>query len=85
PSLGIALPVRKVGINAYSGQQEFEVFGPTCDGLDVLPVPLRLPTDIREGDWLEFGLAGAYSNALCTDFNGFRPDTFVTVDTPFGQ
>ena len=84
-SIGVAFPVRQVGTARHSHQQEFEVLGPTCDGLDIMPAPLRLPANIREGDWLEFGFAGAYSNALRTDFNGFRPDTFVTVDTPFGQ
>jgi ornithine decarboxylase len=82
-SIGVAFPVRQVGTTPHSHQQDFEVLGPTCDGLDVMPAPLRLPANIREGDWLEFGFAGAYSNALRTDFNGFRPDTFVTVDAPF--
>ena len=47
---------------------------------DQLPVPVRLPADMREGDWIEFGQIGAYSNALSSKFNGFYPDTYVQVD-----
>jgi len=38
-----------------------------------------LPADIAEGDWIEFGMVGAYSNALASRFNGFHPETYVTV------
>ncbi len=47
------------------------VYGPTCDPLDVLPVKLQLPGDIREGDYIEFGNIGAYGTATCTSFNGY--------------
>ena len=57
----------------------FKLYGPTCDGLDVLPGTFALPADAREGDWLEIGQLGAYSNALATRFNGFFPETFVTL------
>ena len=83
PSIGIHFPVRHVGQRDARGDCDFRVFGPTCDGLDVLPRPIRLPESITEGDWIEFGYSGAYSNALRTDFNGFRPERFVTVDAPF--
>ena len=59
--------------------QEFTVAGPTCDSLDVLPVPFRLPEDVREGDWIEIEQMGAYASALRTRFNGFYPDTFVEL------
>ena len=49
----------------------------------MLAGPLALPADTRAGDWIEFGVTGAYGNALRTGFNGFMPDTFVTVDAPF--
>ncbi len=61
----------------------FTLYGPTCDGLDVLPDRFVLPADTAEGDWIEIGMAGAYSNALTTGFNGFLPETFVTLETPF--
>lgn len=62
--------------------REFTVYGPTCDSVDVLPFAVPLPADIGEGDWIEFGQIGAYSNAMTTRFNGFHPETFVTVDSP---
>ena len=45
----------------------------------MLPWPFELPADIGPGDWLEVGMLGAYASALRTDFNGFMPDTYVTV------
>jgi len=60
--------------------QGFTVFGPTCDSSDVFSHQIELPDDVREGDWIEFGQAGAYTNSMRTAFNGFYPDTFVTVD-----
>lgn len=47
------------------------VFGPTCDPLDTLPVKLRLPCDIAEDDYVEFGTIGAYGAATATGFNGY--------------
>jgi ornithine decarboxylase len=58
----------------------FTIYGPTCDSLDVIPYQIDLPMDINEGDWIEFGQIGAYSNSLTTQFNGFYPETFVTID-----
>lgn len=73
--------------NLSSDLMDFTIFGPTCDSVDVLPVSVRLPVDIAEGDWIEFAHMGAYSNAIATKFNGFHPDTFVQVedDPPLGN
>ena len=60
----------------------FTLFGPTCDSIDVLPGRTAFPADIGEGDWIEIGQLGAYSNAVATRFNGVFPDNFVTVDSP---
>lgn len=60
----------------------FTVYGPTCDSMDVLPLPWSLPDDAREGDWIEVGQVGAYSTAVSTNFNGLRLETFVEVDEP---
>ena len=62
--------------------QDFTILGPTCDNLDILPAPFHLPVDAEEGDWIEIGQTGAYSNSAATRFNGFFPETFVTVDAP---
>lgn len=59
---------------------EFRVYGPTCDSDDVLGAPLVLPDDVTEGDWIEIGMMGAYSLAFRTRFNGFHPNTVVTID-----
>jgi len=60
--------------------QEFSLYGPTCDSLDTLPSGFTLPKDVREGDWVEIDQVGAYSNALATNFNGFRPQSFAIVE-----
>ena len=62
--------------------QDFTILGPTCDNLDILPAPFYLPVDAQEGDWIEIGQTGAYSNSAATRFNGFFPETFVSVDAP---
>jgi len=63
-------------------QQDFTILGPTCDNLDILPAPFYLPVDAEEGDWIEIGQTGAYSNSAATRFNGFFPETFVSVEAP---
>jgi ornithine decarboxylase len=61
----------------------FRVCGATCDSVDILSRPFWLPESVDTGDWIEIGHIGAYSLALRTRFNGFYPDTFVEVTTPF--
>jgi ornithine decarboxylase len=51
------------------------------DGKVVL-VRIVTPVDADEGDWIEIGQTGAYSNSAATRFNGFYPETFVSVDAP---
>lgn len=81
---GIHLPVRMIRPGRPVGTEtaDFTIFGPTCDSMDVLPHAVHLPADIGEGDWIEFGQVGAYSNAMATRFNGFSADTFVEVAGP---
>jgi ornithine decarboxylase len=50
--------------------QTYWLGGPTCDGLDVLPMPVVLP-ELKRGDRVAFHLAGAYSTDLSCPFNGF--------------
>lgn len=78
----ISYPVRTYRLegNLSSETTAYTIYGPTCDSLDVIPYKIELPIDIEEGDWIEFGQIGAYSNSLSTQFNGFNPETFVTVD-----
>lgn len=49
----------------------FKLFGPTCDAIDTMDGPFLLPDNIEEGDYIEFGLTGAYGAALATTFNGY--------------
>lgn len=83
-AVGIKLPARMIRPDgpASAKTAEFTIFGPTCDSTDVIPHTVALPADIGEGDWIEFGQIGAYSNAMATRFNGFHPETFVTVESP---
>jgi len=63
----------------------FKVCGATCDSVDILSRPFYLPETVDTGDWIEIGHIGAYSLSLRTRFNGFYPDTFVEVTTPFDE
>src|SRR6202012_4108339 len=58
----------------------FRFYGPTCDSLDHMPGPFWLPEDVREGDYLEIGMLGAYGIAMNTRFNGFGDAETVAVD-----
>jgi ornithine decarboxylase len=61
----------------------FKVCGATCDSVDILSRPFWLPETVDTGDWIEIGNIGAYSLSLRTRFNGFYPDTFCEIETPF--
>jgi len=58
----------------------YRFFGPTCDSLDAMPGPFWLPEDVREGDFIEIGMLGAYGVAMTTRFNGFGDVETVEVD-----
>lgn len=66
-------------LNITKERLDFNVFGPTCDPVDRLPRPLSLPRTIQAGDYLEFGLMGAYGSATSTRFNGFDSGRYVNV------
>ena len=78
---GIELPARLIRLDGKvaDAAESYTLNGPTCDSLDVLPGTFALPADVREGDWIEIGNVGAYSNAMATRFNGFHPETFVEI------
>jgi len=83
----LRLPSRVVRLKSTPSTEmrQFQLFGPTCDSIDVLPGTFDLPADVTEGDWIEIDRVGAYSNALASHFNGFHPDTLVVVtDDPVG-
>ena len=72
--------VIRLGGSPSETTKSYAISGPTCDTLDLLPVKLDLPTDLAVGDWIEFGLAGAYTNAMSTRFNGFYSETWVSIE-----
>ena len=76
------LPARLIKTDGLigKGSKPFTIFGPTCDSNDQLPQAVSLPDNVCEGDWVEFSLLGAYSNALSTNFNGFGPYRFVNIE-----
>ena len=64
----------------------FRFYGPTCDSLDHMPGPFWLPEDVREGDYIEIGMLGAYGVAMNTRFNGFGDAETVQVsDAPMAS
>jgi ornithine decarboxylase len=58
----------------------FRFYGPTCDSIDAMPGPFWLPEDVREGDYIEIGMTGAYGVAMATRFNGFGDADLAEVD-----
>ncbi len=77
----------KVIYNSFKKKEnsaEATVFGPTCDPVDRLPNKLALPKDIQQGDYIEFGLMGAYGSATASRFNSFRSEKYVEVQNGFG-
>ncbi len=85
PARFIPDPARKRRSGDPDGLVPFKVCGATCDSVDILSRPFWLPETVDTGDWIEIGHIGAYSLALRTHFNGFYPDTFVEVTTPFHE
>jgi ornithine decarboxylase len=88
----ITLPARFIpdpAIRTRNGDRAkvvpFKVCGATCDSVDILSRPFYLPETIDTGDWIEIGNIGAYSLSLRTRFNGFYPDTFCEIETPFDE
>jgi ornithine decarboxylase len=85
-SMGFRFPVRLIRDGGGLGSEElcaFEFFGPTCDSADRMRGPFLLPSDVREGDWIEIGQLGAYGSALRTGFNGFEAASLIEVrDAP---
>jgi ornithine decarboxylase len=85
PARFIPDPARQNRNGDPSKIEAFKVCGATCDSVDILSRPFWLPETVDTGDWIEIGHIGAYSMSLRTRFNGFYPDTFVEVTTPFDE
>ncbi|OKL64113.1 Ornithine decarboxylase [Talaromyces atroroseus] len=57
---------------------EYSIWGPTCDGIDVISERIVLPGLVDVGDWLYFENMGAYTRCSATRFNGF-PDNHDVI------
>jgi len=66
--------------DASSEMKPFRFYGPTCDSIDHMPGPFFLPADIREGDFIEIGMLGAYGVAMTTGFNGYGEHELAGVE-----
>lgn len=49
----------------------YSIWGPTCDGIDIIAEHAILPGVMDVGDWLYFENMGAYTRCSATRFNGF--------------
>lgn len=56
------------------------IFGPTCDGLDLICEKIQLPK-YKVNDWMYWNNMGAYTVAAGSTFNGFqRPKIYHLMD-----
>jgi len=78
---GFIYPVKLIRPNGEpSGELvPYQFYGPTCDSVDSMKGPFMLPSDVREGDYIEVGQTGAYARTFRTHFNGFGGDQMVMV------
>lgn len=80
-SVQFRYPCRVIRVDGSAVSKELQAFrfaGPTCDSLDMMDGPFYLPTDIRDGDYIEISQMGAYSESLRTGFNGYKD--YLTVE-----
>ena len=62
-----------------AARRSWHITGPTCDGQDTYARNVPLSADLREGDELFIGSAGAYTTVYASRFNGFaKPRTVLT-------
>lgn len=54
-----------------NGRHLFTLTGPSCDSYDTIMDDVALPADMKEGDKLYFGSAGAYTHVYGSSFNDF--------------
>lgn len=75
-----------IAVEVGGALKPYRFYGPTCDSLDHMPGPFWLPEDIREGDYVEIGMLGAYGIAMNTRFNGYGDaETVVVSDAPMAS
>jgi ornithine decarboxylase len=57
----------------------YHLTGPTCDSQDTFARDVLLSADLREGDELLIGSAGAYTSVYASRFNGFPPPRVIMI------
>lgn len=62
-----------------TGRRRYNVTGPTCDGQDTFATGVLLSEDLREGDEILVGSAGAYTSVYASHFNGFPPPQVIVT------
>jgi ornithine decarboxylase len=83
--LNFNFPVKLVSrpVQGHEPFADFVFWGPTCDTVDHMKGPFRLPEKVREGDYIEIGNTGAYSRAIASRFNGYGAyDEAILFDEP---
>lgn len=78
-----AVALWRCGRQPVGVAEAYAIFGPTCDPVDRLARQVELPCSVEEGDYIEFGLMGAYASATSTGFNGFRSAAYFNVARGF--
>ena len=58
-------------------RRRYNITGPTCDGQDTFATDVLLSSDLREGDEVLVGSAGAYTSVYASRFNGFPPPRVI--------
>lgn len=63
---------------------QYTIFGPTCDGIDVISESIKFRQILDIGDWMYFENMGAYTKCSATRFNGFSDahDVVYVVSEP---
>lgn len=83
-SPGFIFPTKAMRVKKNKGLSgnlaPFGFYGPTCDSIDTMKGPFYLPENIVEGDYIEIGQLGAYSQNIRTEFNGFHHTLQVEVE-----
>lgn len=71
--IGFSFPVATFSLDQMNENETsgWIIQGVTCDSCDKLANEWPLPHTINSNDFIVFGLHGAYSQAMRTDFNGF--------------
>lgn len=65
------VPIPLYEKDTHAPQFKSNVFGPTCDSLDLVAKEAMLP-ELEVGEWIMWNLMGAYTTAAASSFNGFR-------------